>query len=801
MRLALRALLHSPGYTAIAVLTLALGIGVHTSMFSVLAALLFRSTPFPESERLVQLAAQTRSGERSVYSAVEIEEIRRNAGAFAALTTLGQTFFSLAEPGQPAERIGGTLVSEDFPETFRAAPILGRLFTPEEYLPGRNQVVVLSHAYWQQRYAGAPDVLGRTLRLDGENVTIVGVMPAWFDYAQLWRGSAFWRPLNYTRDQQEWRDYRAFTLLGRLQSDATLAQVAAELAPIATEQEQRHPESYAGVRYRALPLHEALMDDLGRKISWMLLGLAGFVLLIACANLANLQLARATAHVREIAIRAALGASRWRLMRQQIQESILLAVGGGGLGVLLAFAINRIVEREFRVGGIGGVVRIELDGGVLALTLVVSLLTGILFGLAPAWLASRADVHSVLKLQTRGGSAGRGQHRVRQALIVAEVALALVLLGGAAMLQRGFARTLTRETGWDTKQVLTAGLPVSERRISGNEERVALYRRLELRLQELPGVDEAAIATSLPVVSYTGDRRILIDGQNAGDPALPTAFHVMITSRYFAALGIPLLEGRLFAEEVRGNDPPVIIINEALARRLWPGQSALGRRIGSMDSGQPYWAEVIGVVRDVDTAASTHDPATPFQIYKPLAQEAWSYVQLVLRSSRLAGVPEAVRRAVAEVDPDLALAFVATVEQTVERQQHNLVLAARTLTGFAILGLILAALGLYGVISHLVVQRTGEFGIRLALGAQPGDVLQLVLRHGLMLTLVGTVLGLAGAYALGRLLASLLPRIAAPELLTLGGVATLLFLTALLACWFPARRATLADPLSALRAE
>lgn len=802
LRFAVRSLLKSPGYTAVALITLALGIGVNTSMFSVIDALLFRGAPFPDSERLAQITTTTPNGETRAFSEMELREIRGSSTAFASLTTIGGTFFAISEPGQPAERIGGVTVSDDFFSTFGVQPMLGRPFTAEEFHPGRNQVVLLSHAFWQQHFGGASDILGRTLRLDGENVIVIGVMPSRFDYRMLWGRAALWRPLNFTKDQIKWRDYRAFQLIGRLASDASVPQATAELAPVAVQQEKAHPESYSGLRYRVLPLNEALMDKLGRRLSWMLLGLAGFVLLIACANLANLQLARATSGLRELAIRAALGASRRRLIFQQMLESVLLALGGGMLGLAIAFALNQIVDRNFVVGGASGELNLSLNGTILALTLGLSLLTGILFGIAPAWFASRSDVNAALKQQARGSSAGHSQHRIRQALIVGEVALALMLLGGAAILQQGFATLLDRATGWDTDRVLTAALPISETRIDSDAKRIELFRKLEERLAVLPGVEHAALTTSLPLFSYNGDRQVLVEGQTPGDAAiLPAAFHVMVTCDYFATMGIPLLEGRLFDRDIKPSDPKVIVINQALARRLWPDRSALGQRIGSMDSGKPYWAVVIGVVRDVDSAASTSDPSTEFQLYKPLVHEPWSNINVVVRSPTPGALADSVRRAIAEVDADLAAAQVGTVRQIVDQQQHNLVLAAKTLTGFAVLGLLLASVGLYGVISNLVAQRTGEFGIRLALGARSRDVMMLVLKHGLQLVAVGLVLGLAGAYGVGRLLDAIMPRIANPDAGTLLAVSAVLLVVALIACWLPARRATRVDPMIALRAE
>ncbi len=803
LRQALRSLANSPGYTAIALLTLALGIGVNTSMFSVVDALLFRSAPFPHSAQLFEVAASTRTADSRPYSYDELREIREQLTAFSSLTTVGTTQYTTSEPGQPAERITGTLVSEDFFNTFGVAPLIGRAFSAEEHQPGRNQVILLSHAFWQLRFGGAQDVLGRSMRLDGHPVTIIGVMPPSFDYPMLWGRTAFWRPLNFTPEQMKWRDYRMFSLIGRLPETTSPARVAAELTPTAVDQEKRFPESYSGIRYRAVPLHESLMDTLGRRISWLLLGLAAFVLLIACANLANLQLARATANLRDLAIRAALGASRARLIRQQLLESVLLALGGGLLGLALAFALNRIIDRHFILAGSANSLDLSLDPQILALTFAVSLVTGLLFGLVPAWFASRTDVNSALKSQARGSTTGRGHHRIRQLLIVGEVALALVLLGGAAILQRGFSELLDRRTGWDTDRIAAAAIPIPQTRedLQSDDQRIELFRRLEERLKRIPGAEHAALATSLPIFSHNSERQVFTDGQAQGDPNLPSAFTIIVTSDYFAAMGIPLVEGRIFSPDTKRTDPQVAVINESLARRLFPNDIAIGKRIAAMDSGTPYWAEIIGVVRDVDVAANTRDPSTPYHLYKPVNQEPWGFIFAVLRSPAPDALVETLRRAISEVDPDLAAAYAGSVHQLVDQQQHNLRLAGKTLTAFALLGLLLAAIGLYGVISNLVAQRTGEFGIRLALGAQPSAILQLVLRHGLTLCAIGIALGLIGAFILARFLSSLMPRVASLDWLALLAVASTLFVTAVLACLLPARRATKVDPLTALRAE
>jgi len=799
--LAIRTLRGSPGYTAIALVTLALGIGVNSAMFSLIDTVLFRSGPFPRADRLVEIRATTRQGELREFAEAEQREIRGQALPLTVLASISRVAYSVVEPGRPAERMMAVAASAELFATFGIQPLLGRTFTAEETQPGKNQVVLLSHGLWRQRYGGDPGVLGRSLHLDGEAVTIIGVMPASFDYPMLWGRAALWRPLNFTHDQLTSRDYRAFQLVGRLQEGATAGQIAAGLAPLAAVQQREHPQAYVGLRYRVLPLQEALLDDTARRMYWLLLGLAGFVLFIACANLANLQLARATAGIRDLAIRAALGASRARLIVQQLVECVVLALAGGGLGLVVAWGLNRFLERNVLVGAASDL-RLTLDGGVVALTLLLSLASGVFFGIVPAWLVSRVDLNAALKNQARGSTAGQGQHRIGNALIVAQVALALVLLTGAGLMQRGFGRLLDRRAGWDTTRVLTAGLPLPESRFDTEPKRFALFHRLELRLAALPGVEHAAVCSSLPLENYTGERPIYCEGRSSGPAGQdPRASHVMITADYFATLGIPFVEGRNFPPDLKASDPLVIIVNETLARQLWPGQSALGRRIRSDDSGYITWAEVIGVVRDVDTAASFSEPSTRLQIYKPLVDEPWAWANLVVRGPAPAGLADGLRRAVAEVDPDLAVDDVGTVRQFIEQQQRNLFLVGQLLGGFALLGLVLAAVGLYSVISHTVAQRTGEFGIRLALGARPSAVLALVLKQGLRLAGLGLIVGLGGAYALGRFLGTVLPRLGDADPLALAGVSAVLLAVTTAACWVPARRATKVDPLVALRAE
>ncbi len=805
MKFAFRSLLKTPGFTVIALITLALGIGVNTSMFSLIDALLFSNAPFPEAERLVSLRRHTRGGQDNNFSEIEQREVREKTTAFLSLTTFAQDFSAVAEPGQPAERLNGILADANMFDTFRVQPQIGRPFTAEETQPGKDQVVLLAYSFWQERYGGDPSVIGRVLRIDGNPHTIIGVMPANFEYRFFWGDSTFWRPLAFTPDQRNNRSNRPFVLTGRLKPGVTAQQVGAELGPLAAAQQKDFPQDYAGLRYEALPLHEAVMDQESRKISWMLVSLSGFVLLIACANLANLQLARATVSVRDFAIRAALGASRTRLIGQQLVECILLSTVGGGLGLLVALWINSLLQANIIIGDTGGrtsQLELPISLEVLLLTIAASALTGVIFGIVPAWLASRTDVVAALKAQSRGSTSGRGHHHMRHALVVAEVMLALVLLGGAGMMHRGFDRLLGQDPGWDTARVLGGVFPMPEHRYETPEKRIEFFRSIERRLGALPGVENVALATSLPLWHYGNVRQITTDALNGSDPAtLPRASTVMITAGYFDTLGIKLIEGRKIPPDVKAGDAEQVVVNDALAKQLWPGRSALGQRIGLINNGETKWAEVIGVVRTAHSAASFTNPPTLMHVYRSVVHEPWSWIRFAVRSANPGALVESVRRAVAEVDADLPADQVLTVEQFVGRTQHNLVVVAKLLGGFALLGLVLAAVGLYGVISNIVAQRTGEFGIRLALGAKPADVLKLVLGRGLFLTVVGLLLGAAGAYVLGQFLASVMPRMIATDFATLGGTAILLFVVAAVACWLPARRATKVDPLVALRAE
>jgi predicted permease len=806
---AVRTLWKTPSFTVIALVTLALGIGVNTSMYTLMDVLLFRTAPFPEPDRLVVINGTNPQSQRDNFSFAEIDEMRAQVAGVGAsnpplesLTTIANWSNTMAEPGQPAERFQAVDASADFFTTFRVQPFLGRAFTAEESGPGRNRVALLGYDLWQARFGADPGVLGRTLRLNAEPVTVIGVMPQSFKYPIYFGKVDLWRPITVARHMVEDRNVRFFTPIGRLRPGVTPAQLQAQLAPVAARWAHDYPKDSTGRGFNVMEMHKAAMDSTGVMIVGLLMGLAGSVLLIACANIANLQLARAAANAKDLAIRSALGASRGRLIAHQLTECLVLAFVGGVGGVLVAASVNAVLGRAIRIGDAGNLA-LPIDGPILAAALLASAVAAVVFGLLPAWLASRNDVVTTLKQQARGSTSGRGQRLARQALIVAEVSLALALLAVAGVMIRGFDAMLQKPAGWDTGRVLIANIHLPEQSTYDTEDKRRLaIEKLERGLADIPGTEATGMCTTPPLFGYSRGGPIQVEGQTSDDPVQqPNAGYIMVGSGFFATLGIPLKEGRLFPPDLRADSPPVVVVGETLARKFWPNESAVGKRIGDRKDDKVVWREVIGVVRDIAYPLSFSNPDTMLQIYKPLVHEPWGYLHLLVRGKAPANYKNAVKRVVTIVDPDVAVQEMYTVPEATDRFEHNIVVVNNTLGAFALLGLVLAAVGLYGVVSNLVAQRTAEFGIRLALGAQPRDVLGLVLGTGARLTLVGLLTGGGLAYALIRMLGSEMPRMAAADPLTLALVVLVLSAAALFASYWPARRATKVDPLVALRAE
>jgi predicted permease len=802
LRHAFRSLAKSPGFTAIALLTLAFGIGANTSSFSVLNALLLHTPPYPEPERIVRLFRTTPAGPSNAHSPANFLDYRAQNTVFEHTAAVRSTDFNVGEPGQPADRLRGLLVTADFFPLLRTAAAMGRTFTPDEDRPGNNAVIVLSHATWLQRFGADPHVLGRMLRIDGAPVTIIGVMPAGFNDPLLFGEVAAWRPLALPEVSTADRENTFLTVIARLKSATPLAAAQAAMTALDDRLALAYPATNQNRSLRLARFDARPQDSAGRAIPVLVLGLAGFVLLIACANLANLQFARNAARGREHAIRAALGASRAQLIQLVLAESLLLSLVGGALGLVLALWTNDLVGRSFTFGETSGLA-IALDIRVLGFALLVSVLTGIGFGLLPAWLAARTNVADALKQGSRGATASRPQHRVRHALIVTEIALALVLLIGAAFFIRGLQRITHRDPGWRTENLLTAYISLRGPNVATTAARDAFFRRLDARLAAIPGVERVAIGTSLPTFGFNNGNGFVVEGQPIPEPGRnPSARVAAVLPGYFETLGIRLLAGRDFAPTDSNDKPMVVVINEAMARQLWPGQNPIGQRIGGATPFMDNPREIIGVVSDARPLANLGNTEGQFQFYRALTQWNQNYATIAVRT-RLA--PEALapdlRRAIAEIDSDQAIYRVDTVRNEAARNLASIDAAGYALLGFAITGLLLAGLGIYGVISNSVVQRTNEIGLRLALGAQVRDILTLILGQGLKLTLLGTALGLLGAFFITRLLGLISPEMAAPAPFLTAAIALLLGTLSLLAAYIPARRATRVDPMTALRAE
>jgi putative ABC transport system permease protein len=788
LKFALRQLLKNPGFTAVAVLTLALGIGVNTSMFSHLQSLLLPDLPYPDSGRLVRIFYTSQHSQRWPHSPNDFMVQREQSTVFEGVAATSYRSFNLSEPDRPAERVRAAMATSDLLPLVGVAPQIGRAFLPEEDQIGRNDVVVLNHDFWVRRFSADPKIIGRTLRLDGESVTVVGVMPADFRTRQEWSTVDLLRPMAFSEEERRGRGNHYLDVVARLKPDISLAQGNAALETLAARLRREHPDTNADGGFRLVSLASAQMDPRGHVMLWLIMGLAGFVLLIACANLANLQFARTALRTKELAIRGALGAQRGRLVRQLLTENLLLAAVGGAVGLLLADWTNYWLARELTQDG-RPLLTSAMNLGVLGFALMISTVSAFAFGLLPALLASRTDLNTVLKQGTRGG--GSAPQRVQSGLIISQVALALMLLTSAGLVISGLQQFGAADPGWRIDGLSAGYLNLPEGKYPDSERRNAFVSLLQNRLAALPGVERAAVANGLPVSGYGSHTRFTVEGETSSESPKLRSLN-FVSPEYFATLGIGVVEGREFnVDDVVGH-PEVVIVNRALAHTYWPNSSALGRRIGSPGA----WLEIVGVVEDVRSAADAGEPTTRFQSYRPLRQEPQSKLAIAVRGTVSA---DTLRQAVADLDPDLPLSGAGSVRATVDRFLGQASVAGWVLGLFAALGLFLAALGTYGVIAGFVNQRTNEIGVRMALGAQIRDVLCLVLGKGLRLTVAGVSLGLLGAFGLARGLASFAPGLKADQPMVFLAVSGLLVVVAFVACWIPARRASRVDPMKALR--
>jgi putative ABC transport system permease protein len=785
----------------VALVTLALGIGVNTAIFSAVDSVLLRPLPFKDPERLVSIWEQTpKIGIlRNEVAPANFFDLRTQSQSFEAIGAYGPQDVNLTGAGDP-ERISGQLVSANVFSILGIEPALGRTFRTNEDQPGQEHVVVLSHALWQRRFNQDPSIVNRNITLNGEAFTVVGVMPRGFFFPE--RENDLWIPWAMEPEQASGRGDHYLRLVARLRSDATVERANHDLKSIAGRLETEYPRTNEGLGFTSHSLHQDYVGDLRLPIL-ILFGAVGLVLLIACANVANLLLAQATTRRREIAIRIALGARRWTIVRQLLVESLLLAGAGGLLGVLVAFwGVAGLAK--FLPESLSKLQAVTVDARVFVFTLAVSALTAIIFGGVPALLASRTRPGATLSDVARDVSGGTSGRFVRRLLVVSEVALAVVLLVGAGLLIRSFQRLRQVDIGFTTENRLTMKMVLPMPKYVKPDARRAFYDQTLQRIEAIPGVEAAGMITVLPL-SFSGmNFSFSVEGRSSpGDLQLPFALYRVVSPNYFRAMGIALQRGRLFDAHDAPDTQAVIVINQRLAEQYWPNEDPIGKRlkIGPVDSPN-QWLTVVGLVNNV---RQTEIAEQKHEIYVPYAQERRVFMSprdlVVSTKQDPASVVAAVRQAVWSVDKDQPVSNVQTMDQVVAASISKERFQSLLLGLFAALALLLACVGLYGVISYSVVQRTHEIGVRMALGAKPVDVLRLVIRQGMGLTIVGLIVGVAAGSVVTRVLSDMLYGVGTRDPLTFVGAPLLLLLVAFLACYIPARRATRIDPLVALRYE
>ncbi len=796
IRYAFRSLIKRPGFVAVAVITLAFGIGANTAIFSVVDAVLLSPLSFPEPDRIVVVDGTNLSldiPEGGATSVPDFADWRNQSSSFeqiAAFIAGGSVLKTNDEP----ERVRGTSVTEDFFPLFRTAPLKGRLMQADEFKEGNNYVAILSYALWQRRFGGSDGVIGSKVQMSNFSVTIVGVMPRGFDYptqTEMW----FPYPVDPAKEK---RFNRFLTVVGRLKPGVDIEQARSEMTVINERLAQSYVETNRGWNVKLTKLHDRLTGKL-RASLWILLGAVTLVLLIACANVANLQLARATYRKREIAVRTALGASRIRIVRQLLTESVLLSIVSGAVGLALSLWLTRLLvsispPNSPRFEEIG------MDFRVFGFAFAVALVTGVVFGLVPAIQTSKIDLNEILKEGGRSGSQAR-RNRIGSALMVSEIALSFMLLVGAGLLIKSFIRLREVNPGFNPSNMLTLRVSLPAGKYQPGEPRVQAFRQVVERISSVPGVASAGAVTQLPLRGDTFNlgRGYLREGDPQTSEAAGNANFISVTPTYFDTMQIPLKAGRGFTDRDTNDAPKVMVVNETMARKLWPGESPVGRKIWVWYD-EKFFREIVGVVADTRLSL---DAEAESQMYVPFAQDSgWGTLSLVVRTKgEPTDLTSAVRNEIRAVDKGVVIYNVKTLDDVVATAAAPRRTPMLLLSSFAGVAMLLAMLGIYGVTAYYVTQRTHEIGVRIALGARMSDVLMLVLSRGVIFAFTGIAIGIAGAFGLTRYLSTLLFGVQPIDLMTFLIVAAILIIVALLACVIPARKAAKVDPLVALRYE
>ena len=794
LRYGVRMLTKKPVFALIAVVTLALGIGANTAIFSVINAVLLRALPYHNSDRLIVLATNSSSGDRDGLSTPELLDYQARMTTLEDLAGFQSQSVNVTG-GERPDRVRGSFVSANYFKVFNLTPLIGRTFVEGEDRLGAERLAVVNEKLWRERLNGDKNLESKKLLLNGESYSIIGVVTD--NFKQPFDPDVeVWMPMTHYPGNTGQREWRALFGMGHLKPDATLQQAQAEASTIAGQLAQAYPRENAGRNARVENLRELMVGGV-RPMLWLLFAAVGVILLIACANLANLLLARGLARQKEIAVRAALGASRWRLIRQLLTETTLIGLFGGIGGLLLAhwglYALLKLPQNFVNT------TEARLDTRVLLFALAVSLITGWLFGLLPAWQLVRPQLQSFLKEGARGSGEGSKWNRLRSAFVVLQVALSLLLLVSAGLLIRSFDKLLRVDVGFKTEKLLSLEYRLPRNKYREPVAQWNFHRQVVERLQEVPGVQSASLVRGLPFSGNGGTTPIVLPDREAPPKGMEPEVQInTATPNYFATLGIPLMQGRVFGNQDQADTLPVVVINQTMARRFWPNQDPLGKQIKFTEDDST--ATIIGVVGDAKHFWLEEEQRP--QVYGTFSQGPGLFATVVIRTAvEPLSLSEPVRQAIWKVDPDQPMWKIRTVEFLVDRSTADRRFLMALMGIFATLALALTIIGLYGVISYLVNQRTQEIGIRMALGAQLGDIMRMVLKQGMALVVLGVALGLGAAWILTRLMSRLLYQVSATDPLTFAGISLLLVAVALLACYIPARRATKVDPLVALRYE